>query len=198
MMKSRLKLASLLIFLVPLLACGGTPAPSDGGEGGSGGDSGGDGGVQSPAAQMLPDLGGYRTVEGETLTVFIGALSGGAALLAGRPDLAASISYVDSVVGCYQGKGALQARLYSKEGEPLSAGTVAIGDEAELTDPTNILQCVGLPALSRRSADSVQIDPCSHSYTIEKDSNTFYILYAGSTQEICRAFCSQLEGCEGH
>jgi hypothetical protein len=149
-----------------------------------------------PAEELLPDLQGYNTVEGELLTNYISKLSGGAALLAGQPELTLAVAAVDQVVGCYQEVGAVKARAYSHQEAPLSAGIVAVGDRNELLDPKNLFHCVA-PAIPDGSQPDVPpIEMCSASYTLVRDDNEFYIIYAGTTGEICTAFCSALEGCE--
>jgi hypothetical protein len=152
--------------------------------------------TEPPAAQMLPNLAGYQVVEGQQLTGYISTLSEGAVLLAGQPELAAAIEAVDQVTGCYQEVGAVRARVYSNEAEPLSAGAVAIADRKALLDPLNLFNCVKPSQLLRGFAGG--IEPCSASYTLEKDNNAFYIIYVGTTPEICQAFCAALEGCEAH
>lgn len=152
-----------------------------------------------PAVEMLPELPNHTVVEGQLLTDYISTLSEGAALLAGQPHLAALIAGVDQIVSCYQEVGAAQARVYSNEVTPLSAGTVAIADKNALLNPTNLLKCVGpLASPGDTTTQMVDIKPCSASYTLEKDDNEFYIIYAGTTEEICQAFCAQLEGCTAH
>ncbi len=156
-----------------------------------------------PAAEMLPDLPDYTIVEGQTLTEYLGTLSEGAALLAGRPDLAALALGVDKFIGCYQDVGAVRARVYSNKENPLSAGAVAIADRDALLDPKNLFACLQpVVETDDASAQGVAIEPCSASYTLTRDNGAvsaeFYILYAGTTQETCHAFCAQLEGCTAH
>jgi hypothetical protein len=152
-----------------------------------------------PAAEMLPDLPDYTVVEGETLTDYLGTLAEGAALLTGHPEMAALALGVDKVIGCYQDVGAVQARVYSNKEYPVSAGAVAIADRNALLDPRNLFACVKPVAVGDEAgAQNVAIEPCSASYTLMRDDNEFYILYAGTTQEICQAFCAQLEGCTAH
>ena len=151
-----------------------------------------------PAEELLPDLQGYNTVEGERLSNYIGKLSGGAALLAGQPELAMAIAAVDQVIGCYQEVGAVKARVYSNQEAPLSAGIVAIGDRNELLDPKNLFKCVAPAIPDAGQPDMPPIQICVASYTIERDDNEFYIIYAGTTEEICQTFCAALEGCEEH
>ena len=153
---------------------------------------------ENPAAELLPDLPGYNTVEGELLTDYIGKLSGGAALLAGQPELALAIAAVNQVIGCYQEVGAVKARAYSNQEVPLSAGIVAIGDRNELLDPKNLFKCVAPAIPDAVQPDMPPIQICVASYTIERDDNEFYIIYAGTTEEICQTFCAALEGCEEH
>lgn len=152
-----------------------------------------------PAVEMLPDLPDYNVVEGQTLTEHITALSGGAAMLAGQPELTAAILLVDQVIGCYQEVGAVRARVYSHREQPLSAGALAIADRNALTDPINLFKCVVPTALDLPEVgEAPTIQPCSASYTLERDDNEFYIVYAGTTEEICHAFCANLEGCTAH
>jgi hypothetical protein len=130
------------------------------------------------------------------LTGYVGKLSGGAALLTGNPELAATLLAVDAVTGCYQQVGAVRARLYSNQASPLSAGAVAIADKKALLDPANLFRCL-VPNL-RPEAQVIKIEPCKASYTLTRDGNDFYILYAGTTLEICQAFCRNLEECTAH
>jgi hypothetical protein len=148
------------------------------------------------AAALLPKLAGYNTAEGQTLTSYIGKLSGGATLLTGQPELAATLTAVDAIIGCYQQVGAVRARLYSNQAFPLSAGAVAIADKKALLDPANLFKCV-VPNVGPQ-AQTAKIEPCKANYTLARDGNEFYILYAGTTLEICQAFCKNLEGCTAH
>lgn len=154
---------------------------------------------EPPAAAMLPDLPGYTTVEGQTLTNYLSTVAGGAALLAAQPELAALVATVDEVGGCYQEVGAARARLYSNEEDPLTAGAAAIADRNELLDPANFLRCA-LPRFGPESSDQEEaaLQPCGASYTLEQDGNTFYIAYAGTRPAICQAFCTQLPACTAH
>lgn len=147
----------------------------------------------APVVQLMPDLPGYQTVEAESIQSYIVTLAEGGSLLAGHPELAVLIDKVDDVITCYRQTGAVNARIYSDTGFALSSGIVAIADRNRLTDPTVLFRCVGgqVVPFSREP----ELNPCSHSYTLQRDNNEFYIIYAGTTQEICDAFCANLEGC---
>jgi hypothetical protein len=88
----------------------------------------------------------------------------------------------------------VRARVYSNQAAPLTAGTVAIADRNVLTDPVNLFRCVAPNLLAQQQ----KIQPCEASYTLKREGNEFYILYAGTTPEICRTFCAHLEGCTAH
>ena len=153
--------------------------------------------TEPPAAQLLPDLPAYRQVEGQTMTDYIGALSEGAALLAGQPQLAVTIGAVDSVVGCYQEIGGVRARLYSHAERPLEAGLVAVVDAAQLNDPDNFFRCVTPAGLNLGSGEDAP-QPCLAAYTLTRDNGTFHILYAGSAYSVCQDFCAVLDSCQVH
>ncbi len=182
MRKSFPILLCVLVLVASSIVCGGQP---DG---------------EPPAIEMMPDLAGYRVVEGELLTDYISKASGGAALLAGQPELAAAVLVVDQIISCYQEIGAARVQLYANEEMPLSAGAVAIADRNALTDPVNLFKCIAPVAFEAGEADApqFQIQPCSASYTLSRDDNEFYIIYAGTTEEICHTFCAELEGCTAH
>lgn len=187
MFKSFVQLLCTIALVALLSGCGALPGS-------------GNAPTEPPAVEMLPDLPGYNVVEGQLLTDYISTLSGGAALLAGQPELAAAIFAVEQIIGCYQEVGAVQARVYSNKEMPLSAGTVGIADRNALTDPMNLFKCVAPTVLDSSEARgfAVEIKPCSASYTLSRDDNEFYILYAGTTEEICQVFCAKLEGCTAH
>lgn len=156
------------------------------------------GGGEPPAARLLPDLPAYRQIEGQSITGYIGALSEGAALLAGQPELALTVGALDGVIDCYQEVGGVRARVYSHAERPLEAGLVAIVDEARINDPDNLFRCVTPAALSLEGADEIAIEPCAAALTLVNEEGTFYVVYAASTFSTCRDFCSALAGCQVH
>jgi len=147
--------------------------------------------------QMMPDLPGYKIVESQSIQDYIMTLSGGGALLAGHPELAALLTKLDGVIDCYREVGAVDARIYSDESFQLSSGAVAIADRDRLVDPRTLFRCVGGSELLPFSTQPT-INPCSHSYTFTQNGNEFYIAYMGTTYEICHAFCTNLPECSKH
>ncbi len=148
-----------------------------------------------PVVQLMPNLPGYRVVEGQTVQDYIKNLAEGAALLAGNPGMLFLIEKLDSVITCYQEAGAVNMRIYSDEVSPVSSGAIAIADRNRMTDPETLFRCArrGLVPFSSEAT----VEPCGQSYTLQRDDNEFYIIYVGTTQEICETFCGNLEGCTG-
>jgi hypothetical protein len=147
------------------------------------------------AKELLPDVPDTTVVEGETITQFLAKLTDGAALVAASPQLIPLIQRVETSLTCYQGLGAVALRTYTDKQFPLSAGIIAIVDRKALTDPANFANCV--LGVGRARSATPTIDPCVKTYTLQKDNNEFHIAYIATTQEMCQAFCSRLEGCAG-
>ncbi len=148
------------------------------------------------ASDMLPDVPNTTVVEGQTITQFIAKLADGAALAAANPQLVPVVQRVEASLTCYQDLGAVALRTYTDQQFPLSAGIVALIDRKALTDPANFANCVlGSAQGSGAGAQRLTIQPCTKSYTLKKGDNEFYIAFVATTQEMCQAFCSRLEGC---
>jgi hypothetical protein len=149
-----------------------------------------------PVVQLMPDLLDYHVVEAQAVQEYIMNLAEGSALLAGHPELSTLVAKVDGVIACYEEVGAVNARIYSDKAFPLSSGAIAIADRNRLLDPATLFRCVGGRVVPFSSQPT--LNPCSHSYTLERGDNEFYIIYVGTTQEICHDFCLNLEGCSAH
>ena len=150
---------------------------------------------EGSARAMLPDVPNTTVVEGQTVTQFLAKLADGAALVAANPQLIPLVQRVEASLTCYQDLGAVALRTYTDKQFPLSAGIVAIMDRKALTDPANFANCVLGSAQGAAEAQRPAIQPCSKSYTLKKADNEFYIAFVATTQEMCQAFCSRLEGC---
>jgi len=148
------------------------------------------------AGDMLPNVPDTTVVEGQTITQFLAKAADGAALATANPQLIPLVQRVEASLTCYQDLGAVALRTYTDKQFPLSAGIVAVVDRKALTDPANFANCVlGRAQGAAASAEQLTIQPCTKSYTLKKDDNEFYIAYIATTQEMCQAFCSRLEGC---
>ncbi len=183
-MKARIFLmGSLLVLILAAAACNfGQEAPTG----------------TPPVAQLMPEsLPGYEIVEVDSVMEYIKSLSQGGALLSGNVAMVALIERLDGTIDCYEEIGAVKSKVFVDEAFPLSTGAIAIVDQNRLTDPANFFRCV-LGSGDGIMTEGIQLEPCSHTYTLERDGNQFHILYLGTTPEICHAFCSNLEGCDRH
>ncbi len=151
---------------------------------------------QGSAKDLLPTIPDTTVVEGETITQFLAKAADGAALAAANPELVPLVQRVEASLTCYQNLGAVALRTYTDKQFALSAGIVAIVDRNALTNPTNFANCV-LGLARARSTTTPTINPCVKTYTLQKDNNEFHIAYIATTQEMCQAICSRLEGCTG-
>ena len=150
------------------------------------------------ATSRLLKKAGYKVVEAPDLTGYLKTLGEEAAQLTQQPELAEAAGGVDEIIQCYRDVGAVRARIYSHEQIPLAAGAVAIADRNAMLNPINLFNCVAPQAQGGVGIQSVKVEPCTANYTLTRDDNEFYILYAGTTPDICHAFCAQLEGCTTH
>jgi hypothetical protein len=151
---------------------------------------------EGSARGMLPNVPDTTVVEGQTITQFLAKAADAAALAAANPQLIPLVQRVEASLTCYQDLGAVAMRTYTDKQFPLSAGIVAIMDRKALTNPANFANCVlGRAQGAAANAAKPTIQPCTKSYTLKKDDNEFYIAYIATTQEMCQAFCSRLEGC---
>jgi len=150
--------------------------------------------TRGSATDMLPNVPNTKVVEGQSITQFISSLANGAALTAGNPELVLVVKRIENTLKCFQDNGAVGVRTYTDQTFPLSAGIVVIVDRNAVTNLANLTQCLAAPADAAQAAPTIQ--PCSKSYTLPKDNNEFFIAYVASTQEMCQAFCSRLEGCK--
>ncbi len=150
--------------------------------------------ANSPDANdLMPDIAGYKVTEGEDLTEALTRMGQGASILAGQPEIAFAVEGVDRIMQCYQDAGAVSGRIFTNEADVLSAGVIVIVDRNRLTNPQTFINCVHP---SDEGPDMVSaIEPCSNTYTLKRDGNEYYFLYAATRPEVCQTFCSNLEGC---
>ncbi|MEM7030597.1 MAG: hypothetical protein AAF629_13600 [Chloroflexota bacterium] len=154
--------------------------------------------VEPTAAPSVPELAGYKVVDGQDLVGYLTELGDEASKLTETPELAGAALQVDQIIGCYQEIGAVQVRTYSDEEFPLSSGVVAIADRNALLSPVNLFKCTESSDVGAAGRGLTSIKPCQANYTVARDDNEFYITYTGTTEAICQAFCAQLEGCTAH
>ncbi|MCS6872486.1 MAG: hypothetical protein RML95_11850 [Anaerolineae bacterium] len=147
------------------------------------------------AAALLPNLRGYTVENTLNITDALTKAGAGAALAGGQAQFAAAIGAVGSYVTCLQRAGALEGRVYIQQENPLKSGLVMIINRNKISDPQTLLGCAIPQAQAMRAESVPEYSFCANLYTLQKNNNEFYIMYAASSPQVCEAFCTALEGC---
>lgn len=132
----------------------------------------------------LPDLENYRTLEGSDVLDALESV--GVELAQLDPESAAMLSGVQSFYQCARDLGVAEYRIYSNNTFPQSAGVALVINLDRLTDSRFLLTCAF-------EGDDDQgfgpdIEPCNDVWRYEDDEATYWLMYAGTTEEICTAF----------
>lgn len=146
------------------------------------------------AANLLPNLSGYTTENTLNITDALTKAGAGAALAGGQVQFAAAVGVIGNYVGCLQRAGAIEGRTYIQQGNPLKSGLIMIINRNKITDPQTLLGCA-IPQ-APDMLEPPEYGFCARVYTLSKNNNEFYIMYAASSPQVCQAFCSALEGCQ--
>ncbi|MCC6616281.1 MAG: hypothetical protein IT320_22605 [Anaerolineae bacterium] len=149
----------------------------------------------SSAQRFLPNLSnyGYSAIEASSISNAIATVGGSASLLTGDPIAAALIAQVDAMIQCYEGVGAVAARIYTEsnlsgalQGQVPKVGALAIVNQDRLVN--NFLQCAVAPSFSSQAA----VEPCAGSGTFSRDGETLHYLYAATNPDLCGLFAAAM------
>ncbi|MBE0689493.1 MAG: hypothetical protein IH587_05155, partial [Anaerolineae bacterium] len=94
---------------------------------------------------------------------------------------------------CYEGVGAVAARIYTEsnlsgalQGEVPKVGALAIINQDRLVN--NFLQCAVAPGFSQQAA----LEPCLGSGTFSRDGETLHYVYAATNPDLCSLFVAAM------
>lgn len=147
-------------------------------------------------AALLPRLSGYTVENTLNITDALTKAGAGAALAGGQVQFAAAVGAIGNYTACLQRAGAIEGRVYIQQENPLKSGLIMIVNRNKITDPQTLLGCA-VPSLGVMRAESIsEYSFCANMYTLRKDNNEFYIMYAASSPQVCETFCRALEGCQ--
>jgi hypothetical protein len=169
------RLAALTVVLALITACGGNVTRDD------------------SAANLLPALPDYNVTNTTNITEAVTNAASGAALAAGQAQFTAAIKVIGDLATCYQKAGAIEGRTYTLKSNPFKAGFIVIVNRNKALDPATLAGCLPFGGASVPSPN--EYEPCFDTYTLPKGGNEFYILYGATSPQVCKAFCSGLEGC---
>jgi hypothetical protein len=144
------------------------------------------------AQNFLPNIPGYNMTEARTITDALTAAGVGGSLLTGNLPLAALVNRLDAMMTCYQGVGAVAARVYTEvnianliQGQIPKVGALAVINEARLE--RNFFNCA-LGGGASISAQSDQVEPCGGTGTFTVNNERLHYLYGATSPELCGIF----------
>ncbi len=150
----------------------------------------------SAAQQFVPDLPGYISTDAHSITDAVSTISGGASILTGNPVTAAMIAQIDGMIDCYQGVGAVSAKIYAEAnlaniaaGQIPAVGALAVINQDRLVN--NFLPCA-LGSNRGFSAQAATAQPCGSSGSFIVNGETLWYLYAATQQDLCTAIAQRL------
>lgn len=167
-MRTAIRIFVLLASVVMLAAC---PSPFGG---------------QNTTRDQLPSLADYRQYEGEKLTEDLAANEILNTLLMAQPQLAVVADLITQAGSCAQQQGIVNWRAYVHKDDAAAAGVVVIASQNQATNPQALLQCTVQTA--RQRSLPIAFSPCSRNFSYTANSDTYYVFYAASQQQVCDAF----------
>jgi len=148
-------------------------------------------------AALLPRLSGYTVENTLNITDALTKAGAGAALAGGQVQFAAAVGAIGNYTACLQRAGAIEGRVYIQQENPLKSGLIMIVNRNKITDPQTLIGCAIPVAPGLMGAEGIsEYGFCANMYTLRKDNNEFYIMYAASSPQVCETFCRALEGCQ--
>lgn len=160
----------------------------------------GDTAADSASAQnAMPNLSnyGYTSTEATNITQAISAVGGSATLITANPAVGAAILKIDDMMQCYQGVGAVSARVYTDAniaqvttGTLPKVGALAIINRDRIT--RNLLSCA-LSFGSGIAAQSAAIEPCAGSGSVVRNGETLDFVYAATDPQLCTLFAAAMQ-----
>jgi hypothetical protein len=143
------------------------------------------------AQNFLPNIPGYNMTEASSITDALTTAGVGGSLLTGNIPLAALVNRLDAMMTCYQGVGAVAARVYTEvnianiiQGQIPKVGALAVINEARLE--RNFLNCaIGGGNLS---AQAEGVEPCGGSGTFVVNNERLHYIFGATSPELCGIF----------
>ena len=141
------------------------------------------------AQRLLPNLADYTATDVDTTIDGAFAAVGGAALVGGQIGITAFVAKAEQILQCFQDRGALAAKFYSKS-QPGSAvpqvGAVLVINQSRINQ--EMINCVLGGQEESLSAQSLNIEPCASAGTIGYQGDTISYVYAGSHPDVCALY----------
>lgn len=153
----------------------------------------GDSSTDAAAAQQFvpQNIPGYIAVDATSITDALSKAGVAGSVLSGNVPAAGAIAKIDDMIRCYQGVGAVAAKVYTEaniagaiSGVP-KIGAIAVVNTTRLQ--RNLLQCVlNTGGASAQAANEIQ--PCGSSGQITVNGENIQYVFAATTPELCTVF----------
>jgi hypothetical protein len=155
----------------------------------------GDTSTDAAAAQnFVPaSIAGYNVTEANSVTDALTKVGVAGSVVTGNLPMAGAIAKLDDLIRCYQGVGAVAARVYTEQTMP-TAGIPKIGVLAVINTTRlqrNFLQCAANIGGASAQGATDQIQPCGGSGGFTVNSERLEYLFAATSPELCTTFQSQ-------
>ncbi|MDE2818236.1 MAG: hypothetical protein OXI40_00720 [Chloroflexota bacterium] len=141
------------------------------------------------AQRLLPNLADYTATDVDTTIDGAFAAVGGAALVGGQIGITAFVAKAEQILQCFQDRGALAAKFYSKS-QPGNAvpqvGAVLVINQSRINQ--EMINCALGGQEESLSAQSLNIEPCASAGTIGYQGDTISYVYAGSHPDVCALY----------
>ena len=168
----------MLVAMVVLVACSNAQPTKD-----------------TSASSLLPNPAGYTVTDVTNIQDALTKITAFASLGAGAPEVSALAGGLNKVAQCYQATGAIEARTYINNANPLNAGVLVIINQNLISNPATFGQCV-LGVKPNIAQQATVPQPCARTCSITQNNNTYWVAYVGSSAEVCSAFDAGLTGCQ--
>ncbi len=140
--------------------------------------------------QSLP---GYVVTDATSVADALTKVGASGALVSGNAPLAAAVAKIDDMIRCYQGVGAVAARVYTEaniisvvSGQVPKIGAIAVVNTTRLQ--RNLLQCV---LNTGPSAQAAGVQPCGSSGSFTVNGENLEYVFAATDPQLCTVFQSQ-------
>jgi len=148
--------------------------------------------VGRAAREFLPPLSSqYQVLNGEDVTNAIDVLS--RLIMTAAPEVGATIGIINEMGRCLEKSGSATMRVIQNTTELIEIGTAVVVNPSRMLSWDTLRECAGLGVSSESS--SIEIEPCAEFWEYSENQVTYYMFYAGTTQNICQMMCNGMAGC---
>ena len=180
-MVKRVLMITLVLALAALVGCQVIPTT-------------GDKNTDAAAAQSFvpPNIAGYNSTDATSVTDALTKVGAAGSLLSGNIISAGAIAKLNNMIACYQGVGAVAARVYVDQNIAANPNAPKVGVLAVINTTRiqrNLFNCVLNTGASAQAANEIQ--PCGGSGEKVVNGETLNYVYAATTPELCATFQAQ-------